>query len=79
VSGFQVAGFLHVIGSLWPAGDDECVQVTSGFYSKLFKDGGVSEVKGWRVACTLQEVVMAVRVQNLDIPLDWAQFVQFGA
>ena len=79
VSGFQVAGFPHVIGSLWPAGDDECVQVTSGFYLELFRDGGVAEIGGQRVACALREAVMAVRAQDLDMPLNWAQFVHFGA
>ena len=79
MSGFQVAGFSHVIGSLWSAGDDEWVQVTSGFYSELFKDGGVSEIKGRRVAFALQEAVVAVRAQDLDMPLNWAQFVHFGA
>jgi CHAT domain-containing protein len=79
VSGFQVAGFPHVIGSLWSAGDDECVQVTSGFYSKLFEDGGMSEIGDRQVACALREAVMAVRAQDLDMPLNWAQFVHFGA
>ena len=79
VSGFQVAGFPHVVGSLWPAGDKECVKVASGFYSKLFENGSVSDVEGRRVACALQEAVMAVRAQDVDMPLNWAQFVHFGA
>jgi tetratricopeptide (TPR) repeat protein len=80
VSGFQVAGFPHVIGSLWPAGDRECVEVASGFYKKLFENGNVSDVGSRRVACALQEAVMAVRANDMmDRPLDWAQFVHFGA
>jgi hypothetical protein len=79
VSGFQVADFPHVIGSLWPAGDAECVQVASGFYSKLFENGSVSGVGGLRVACALQEAVLAVRAEDVDMPLNWAQFVHFGA
>jgi len=79
VSGFQVAGFPHVIGSLWPAGDSECVQVASSFYSSLFEHGGVPDIAGRRVAWALQEAVMAVRAQDMDMPLNWAQFVHFGA
>jgi CHAT domain-containing protein len=32
VSGFQVAGFPHVIGCLWPSNDRICVQVADRFY-----------------------------------------------
>ena len=79
VSGFQVAGFPHVIGSLWPAGDDECVEVASGFYSSLFTNKAVPEWGARRVAWALREAVMAVRAEDMDMPLNWAQFVHFGA
>jgi CHAT domain-containing protein len=79
VSGFQVAGFPHVIGSLWPAGDNECVEVASGFYSSLFRHEGVPELESRRVAWALQEAVMVVRAKDMDMPLNWAQFVHFGA
>jgi CHAT domain-containing protein len=79
VSGFQVAGFPHVIGSLWSAGDDECVEVASGFYSSLFEHNGLSESGARQVAWALREAVMAVRAKDMDMPLNWAQFVHFGA
>jgi tetratricopeptide (TPR) repeat protein len=79
VSGFQVAGFPHVVGSLWPAGDEECVQVASGFYSSLFENKGVPELGVRRVAWALREAVMVVRAEDIDMPLNWAQFVHFGA
>jgi hypothetical protein len=53
--------------------------VASSFYSKLFKNGGVSDIGRRQVACELQEAVMAVRAQDVDMPLNWAQFVHFGA
>lgn len=37
VSGFQVAGFTHVVGCLWPPIDAVCVEVAKGFYRALFK------------------------------------------
>jgi tetratricopeptide (TPR) repeat protein len=79
VSGFQVAGFPHVVGSLWPAGDEECVNVARFFYSSLFEHGGMPDIRGRRVACTLQQAVMKIRAEDIDMPLNWAQFVHFGA
>ncbi|TKA21868.1 hypothetical protein B0A50_08740 [Salinomyces thailandicus] len=79
VSGFQVAGFPHVIGSLGPAGDEECVQVASRLYSSVFEHGGVPYIEGQRVAMAVREAVMAVRAQDMDMPLNWAQLVHFGA
>jgi len=55
------------------------VQVASSFYSSLFEHGGVPDIAGRRVAWALQEAVMAVRAQDMDMPLNWAQFVHFGA
>jgi CHAT domain-containing protein len=49
VSGFQVAGFPHVVGCLWPAGDEECVEVARLFYSSVLQS----------LALALQEAVMA--------------------
>jgi hypothetical protein len=31
------------------------------------------------VALALREAVMAVRAEDMDMPLNWAQFVHFGA
>ncbi|KAN0071690.1 CHAT domain containing protein [Elaphomyces granulatus] len=75
VSGFQVAGFPHVVGCLWPAGDLECVEVASRFYlSVLQQSSGNGEV-----ASALQEAVMAVRAEDINMPLNWALFVHYGA
>ncbi|SPJ84208.1 uncharacterized protein FTOL_10725 [Fusarium torulosum] len=77
VSGFQVAGFPHVVGCLWPAGDSECVKVAKRFYSLVLqrKQSVISNEVAWAV----QEAVMAVREGDLDMPLNWAQFVHYGA
>ncbi|KAK7214327.1 hypothetical protein V2G26_002330 [Clonostachys chloroleuca] len=76
VSGFQVAGFPHVVGCLWPAGDLECVKVSKRFYSSIFK-GNQPVINN--VASALQKAVMEVRAEDLDTPLNWAQFVHYGA
>ena len=77
VSGFQVAGFPHVVGCLWPSNDRVCVEIASGFYGSLFRKG-----TGWNgreVASAVWEAIMAVRELEMDMPLAWAQFVHFGA
>ena len=78
VSGFQVAGFPHVVGCLWQAGDSECVAVAREFYSSIFRHAQLALQNG-EVASALQEAVMLVRAADLSMPLNWAQFVHFGA
>ncbi|PVI00224.1 TPR-like protein [Periconia macrospinosa] len=36
VSGFQIAGFAHVVGCQWPSEDAVCVEVAKAFYAALF-------------------------------------------
>ena len=78
VSGFQVAGFPHVVGCLWPAGDSECVEVARRFYSSVLRQSWSATGNG-EVASALQEAVMAVRAEDINMPLNWAQFVHYGA
>lgn len=75
-SGFQVAGFPHVIASLWHTGDSECADVATRFYSLLFK-GGNMEITG-DIAEALQDAVLTVRESLMRQPLKWAQFVHYG-
>jgi CHAT domain-containing protein len=78
VSGFQVAGFPHVVGCLWPSKDTVCVEVADRFYSLLFCQGRT----GWgdgEVASALQQAVMAVKADMQQMPLLWAPFVHYGA
>ena len=77
VSGFQVAGFPHVVGCLWPSIDRVCVEVADGFYSALFRQGESLWEKG-EMALALREAVMSVRAEDMEMPLNWAQFVHYG-
>jgi CHAT domain-containing protein len=80
VSGFQVAGFPHVVGCLWPSIDRICVEVAGGFYQSLFRRQREASCGGGEaVACAVREAVMIVREADMDAPLVWAQFVHFGA
>ncbi|KAH7115654.1 CHAT domain-containing protein [Dactylonectria macrodidyma] len=78
VSGFQVAGFPHVIGCLWPSNDRICVEVAGGFYRSLLR-GKTTCWSDREVALALRDAVMEVRKTELRMPLAWAQFVHFGA
>lgn len=75
-SGFQLAGFPHVVGSLWPAGDSECLELANRFYTLLFRENKVGRVEN--VAHVLQEAVLGLRESRRETPLQWAQFVHYG-
>jgi tetratricopeptide (TPR) repeat protein len=81
VSGFQVAGFRHVVGCLWPSDDKVCVEVAKSFYSKL----GLGQAAGSNIdraaALALHRAVVKVRERSeyRKRPLLWAQYVHFGA
>ena len=78
VSGFQLAGFPHVVGCLWQSNDRVCVQVASQFYSLLHRENArVWDDRG--VAVAVHESVLAARATDLSMPLLWAPFVHYGA
>lgn len=78
VSGFQVAGFPHVIGCLWPSVDRVCVEVARGFYASLVEQG-VLRLESGGIAAALHTSVMEGRAKDWKQPLNWAQFVHYGA
>ena len=78
VSGFQISGFPHVIGSLWEVMDFVCLKVVKLFYRELL--GCVeTEWSNLDVALALHDAVWEVRKEELDMLLKWAPFVHFGA
>ncbi len=74
VSGFQVTGFPHVVGCLWPSIDDVCVKVASEFYRLLLRPGATGW-EGGAVAAAIQGAVLSLREEYREMPLFWAQFV----
>ncbi|KAK6827168.1 hypothetical protein PG987_010509 [Apiospora arundinis] len=77
VSGFQLAGFSHVIGCLWPSIDRVCLEVAGRFYSFLFSQP-LGQWEESHVALAIREAVMEVRAENFNLPLYWAQYVHYG-
>ena len=76
-SAFQLAGFPHVIGTLWGADDDAAVEIASNFYQglNLFDRGG----RGL-VAEALHYAVVRYRNEqdNGLAVMKWAPFVHIG-
>lgn len=79
-SGFQVAGFRHVVGCLWPSLDDVCITVAETFYENLVEDGHL-HLTDRNVALALWKAVNKIRGcdEYREQPLVWAQYVHFGA
>ncbi|KAL4770045.1 CHAT domain-containing protein [Aspergillus nidulans var. acristatus] len=77
-SAFQVAGFAHVIGSLWSVGDATCAQVAGSFYSYLVKHQ-TGTPSNRLIAEALHTAVLEVRNQGGGDPSAWACFIHHGA
>ncbi len=74
-SGFQLAGFPHVIGLLWEVDDDLSVCMTEKFY-QIMLDRGNAPGYG-NTAYALHDATVAAR-RICDKPLAWAPTVHFG-
>ncbi|HWS36439.1 MAG TPA: CHAT domain-containing protein [Actinoplanes sp.] len=65
---FHIAGFRHVIGTLWPIRDSLAAQVAAGFYARLSTaDDAATALHG-----TLREL------QADHGPGEWAPYIHFG-
>ena len=71
VSSFHIAGFINVIGSLWPAEDDACQKMAAEFYSMLSRTDDV--------AASYHHAVSELMKQKPSQPMYWAPFIHFGA
>jgi CHAT domain-containing protein len=72
---FQVAGFQHVIATLWTINDDRSVPVADDVYAALTADGAPDAAK---TAGALHGAVARLRAQYPHAPLLWAPYVHSG-
>ncbi|EEU39434.1 uncharacterized protein NECHADRAFT_81606 [Fusarium vanettenii 77-13-4] len=74
----QIAGFSHVIGSLWPVEDEVGVEIARAFYENLI---GVTpdSVDDEIVAFALREAVIKVRQHYPCSWTKWAAYIHSGA
>lgn len=77
-SGFQLAGFSHVLATLWQSDDDACRRVSGEFYRLLFAEGG-SGMGHRAVSTAFHHAVKKLRKDILGQPIKWASFIHTGA
>jgi tetratricopeptide (TPR) repeat protein len=77
-SSFQVAGFKHVVASMWPSDDAICARVAKLFYQNLLTGDGVG-LGNKAVPLMLDMAVEAIRLEHRNQPYLWAQFIHSGA
>lgn len=76
VSAFQIAGFPHVVGSLWHVDDAIGADVVPGVYDRLHTGGGTLDVA--RTAEALHATVRGLREVYRATPSLWACQVHAG-
>lgn len=69
---FNVAGFPHVVGTLWPIPDESGPMVAPQFYRRLLDDRA-------NVSGALASALAEVRDRYPDTPILWAPYVHVGA
>lgn len=74
---FQLAGYPHVVGTLWESDDELSVRVADAFYSGLVTDGGLIDTR--KAARALHHAVRAVRDELPNTPSLWAGYMHAGA
>jgi hypothetical protein len=70
-SGFQLAGYRHVVGTLWPIGDQHAVNIADDVYAILADTGDV--------AGAVHGATRRLRDRWADRPSVWASHIHAGA
>jgi CHAT domain len=76
-SAFQLAGFPHVIGTLWEINDYIAVTVAERFYTCLRAESG--EIEAGRAARCLHAAIRTIRNRRPNTPFLWASYLHAGA
>jgi hypothetical protein len=76
-SAFQLAGFPHVIGTLWEIDDALTVTIAKDFYDGLCRPHGTIDTS--RAAFALHHAIRAVRDNRPATPSLWAAYLHAGA
>jgi CHAT domain-containing protein len=76
-SAFQLAGFAHVIGTLWEVDSDVAEAVAAEFYTRLRGASGWLDLD--KAAVTLHHIVRKLRAEELARPFTWASYLHAGS
>ncbi|MGR4880213.1 CHAT domain-containing protein [Streptomyces sp. LARHCF249] len=75
---FQLSGYPHAIGTLWPVGDTAAAAVAEGFYRRLTRAGTrAPDTAG--AARALNETLRELRDRYPHTPTRWAAHLHVGA
>lgn len=75
-SAFQLAGYTHVVATLWPIGDNTAVDAALGFYDRLHLTPNGTDSP--RVALALHEAMRDLRDIHPLLATDWGAYVHAG-
>ncbi|MGP3683605.1 CHAT domain-containing protein [Streptomyces sp. IBSNAI002] len=75
---FQLSGYPHAIGTLWPVVDRAAAAVAEGFYLRL-TDGGTRPADTADAARALNETLRDLRDRYPLVPTRWAAHLHVGA
>lgn len=73
---FQLAGFPHVVGTLWPVADEIALQIAKMFYAGLDTRDGTPDTS--QAAQALHVAVRNMRARYPQSPSLWAAYLQAG-
>jgi tetratricopeptide (TPR) repeat protein len=76
-SAFQLAGFPHVIGTLWPIGDRQGCVLAAEFHTTLRATAG--SFNPAHAAHVLNDITQQIRAKHPDVPALWASHIHVGA
>jgi CHAT domain-containing protein len=74
---FQLAGYPHVIGTLWAINDSVAVEIARKIYDFLSADAGKPDAA--RAAAATHQCLRSMRDRMPDAPSLWAAFIHAGA
>ena len=75
-SGFLLAGFTHVIGTLWEIDDQAAAEFTKEIYTNLETSPSVADPS--RAASALHQATRTLRERLINAPVLWASHVYMG-
>ena len=74
---FHLAGYQHVVGTLWPVDDEAATRVATGFYADLTREGTAPPDTA-DSARALHRTIRALRSERPGTPAWWAAHTHTG-
>jgi CHAT domain-containing protein len=75
---FHLAGYMNVIGTLWPVTDDIACQLTGHLYSLLPPSASAENANQYSPGTALHEATQHIRRASPSTPSRWAAWIHVG-